>query len=538
MSRCVRNALIIAFGLFWSAACFGQTCFPEVAKLLRSDAGTSDFFGNSAGLHGDIAAIGGPNRDNFTGCAYAFLRTGWAWSQGVKLIPSDGFRGDKFGAAIAVNGSTIAVGAPNKGSFNGQAYVFVQVGNTNTWSQQAIVLPSDPAANDVFATSVAVDSDTLVLGAPGKNTNAGAAYVFIRTAGVWTQQAKLLQNDPASNDRFGASVAVFGDTAVIGAPGKSASAGAAYVFIRAAGVWSQQAKLLPADPAANDQFGFAVAAGSNTALVGAVAKSSFAGAAYAFTRAGTVWTQQQKLLPGDPSSGSRFGGSMSLSGEAALIGAYSKSSFAGAAYYFTRSGTVWTQRKKLTASDGAANDQYAWSLAMHADTLVIGANAKASGTGAAYAYAVEPIPTIGQQPIETRVCPGGDASFSLVASAHAPLSYSWRKDGSPLSDGVRPSGAVISGSASAVLSLHGATASEAGAFSCVISTACGSVTSNTAALLVCIADFNCDGSVDDFDNFDFLNALFANDTSADINGDTSVDDFDYFDFLNALFGGC
>jgi MYXO-CTERM domain-containing protein len=161
--------------------------------------------------------------------------------------------------------------------------------------------------------------------------------VFVRSGGAWTQQAKLLANDKAAQDQFGVSVALTGDPALVGAHqdddgGKDS--GAAYVFARSSGVWTQQAKLLPNDGAEYDWFGVSVALTGDTALVGA---SGHIGSAYVFARSSDVWTQQAKLLANDGAENDRFGVSVALSEDMALVGAAwddDKAPNAGAVYVF------------------------------------------------------------------------------------------------------------------------------------------------------------------------------------------------------------
>ena len=147
--------------------------------------------------------------------------------------------------------------------------MFVRSGAT--WSQQQELTASDGAATTNFGYSVSVSGDTAVIGASGKNSsNQGAAYVFVRSGGAWTQQQELTASDGAAGDNFGYSVAVSGDTAVIGAYGKNSNQGAAYVFVRSGGVWSQQQELTASDGAACDDFGHSVSVSGDTAVIGAI----------------------------------------------------------------------------------------------------------------------------------------------------------------------------------------------------------------------------------------------------------------------------
>jgi hypothetical protein len=257
------------------------------------------------------------------------------------------------------------------------------------WTQQAKLVASDAADEDWFGYSVALDGDTAVVGAhqvdlPGK-ADAGAAYVFVRSGSVWSPQTKLAALDGVASDYFGRSVAISGETAVIGAngadlPGKD-SAGAAYVFVRTGSVWTPQARLSASDAAAFDNLGFSVAVDMDTALVGSIfddhAGGSNAGSAYVFFRAGGAWSQQAKLTASDAASSDSFGRAVALAGDVAVVGAnqddHAGGSNAGSAYLFSRTGGSWTQRAKATASDSASSDFFGSSVAMDGTTVVIGA---------------------------------------------------------------------------------------------------------------------------------------------------------------------
>ncbi len=332
------------------------------------------------------------------------------WTQQQKLTASDGAANDVFGATVSVSGDTAVIGAYGKNSGQGAAYVFVR--SSGVWSQQQKLTAADGAANDLFGLSVSVSGDTAVIGADGKNNFQGAAYVFVRSSGVWSQQQKLTASDGAAGDAFGRSVWVGGDTAMIGASGKNSSQGATYVFVRSSGVWSQQQKLTASDGAANDWFGLSVSVSGDTAVIGASNKNSDQGAAYVFVRSSGVWSQQQKLTASDGAANDDFGYSVSVSGDTAVIGADGKNSLQGAAYVFVRSSGVWSQQQELTASDGAANDYFGWSVSVSGDTAVIGAGNKNSFQGAAYVFAV---PMLGTNALLVGSA-GGTSSVVLASS--------------------------------------------------------------------------------------------------------------------------
>jgi len=255
--------------------------------------------------------------------------------------------------------------------------------------QQARLTAVDGAAGDEFGWSVAISGDTAVVGAPyddiGANADQGSAYVFVRSGVTWGQQQKLSAADGAADDFFGCSVAIAGDSAVVGAcgddVGANANQGSAYVFVRSGVTWGQQAKLTAADGAANDTFGCSVAIAGETAVVGApnddVGATANQGSAYVFVRSGVTWTQQQKLVAGDGAVYDNFGSSVAIAGETAVMGAPNHDvgahSAQGSAYAFVRSGTTWSEQTQLVAADGATDDWFGYSVALSGDTAVVGA---------------------------------------------------------------------------------------------------------------------------------------------------------------------
>ncbi len=249
-----------------------------------------------------------------------------------------------------------------------------------------------------FGSSVSLSSDgkTALIGALGTNNFTGGAYVFQRSADGWALAATLAASDGAREDAFGSAVALSsdGNTALIGAPGKNDTQGEAYAFTRSGATWNEQQKLIASGGASGDYFGSSVALSSdgNTALIGAYGKDGFEGAAYAFARYSGFWNQQQELTASDRAPNNRFGYSVTLSagGNMALIGA-PKSNLEGAAYAFTSSDGSWSQQQEqqeLTAWDGAASDQFGISVSLSSDgnTALIGADNRNSGQGAAYAF--------------------------------------------------------------------------------------------------------------------------------------------------------
>ncbi len=355
----------------------------------------------------------------------------------AKLTASDGAEGDSFGHSVAVNGSTAVVSAyqdddDNRGDDSGSAYVFTK-DSSGKWTQQAKLTASDGAAGDEFGISVAVDGDTVVVGAQkddddNRGDDSGSAYVFVKPAGGWanaTETAKLTASDGAAGDLFGISVAVDGDTVVVGAQkddddDRGDDSGSAYVFVKPNGGWDDwdeldsddkdklTAKLTASDGSATDSFGWAVAADSDTVVIGAFGDDrtiddtdiANLGAAYVFTKPAGGWanaTETAKLTAPDAEAADLFGVSVAVDGEVVLVGAHleDENAFgAGAAYVFTKPAGGWADVDdddvtKLTASDGESNDRFGLSVAVDGSTAVIGANDHTHGTeksGSAYVF--------------------------------------------------------------------------------------------------------------------------------------------------------
>jgi hypothetical protein len=248
--------------------------------------------------------------------------------------------------------------------------------------QQAKLTAAGGAAGDHVGASVAIAGSTAVVGADGTNSGTGAAYVFTRSGATWSQQAELTAAGGAAGDDFGASVAIAGSAAVIGAPDFTGSGtGAAYTFIHSA-TWTQQAKLTAAAGATGDDFGRSVAIAGSTAVAGADGTKSATGAAYVF-----VLPFQQARVAATGHARDYFGWSVAISGSTAVVGAYGTSKGAGVAYVFVRSGTTWSQQAELTNPGGAAADGFGYAVAVAGSTAVVGADGETnSATGAAYLF--------------------------------------------------------------------------------------------------------------------------------------------------------
>ena len=353
---------------------------------------------------------------------------------------------DGFGYSLALAGDTLVVGAPGEASADGNqtdnsavdsgaVYVFTRTGSN--WSQQAYLKASNTEANDGFGVSVALAGDTLVVGAPGEASNAtginnsevnnnapnsGAVYVFTRTGTDWSQQAYVKASNTETNDGFGESVALAGDTLAVGATGESSDAtgidggqgnnlapesGAVYVFTRTGSDWTQQAYVKASNTGGVDWFGYSVALADDTLAVGAIFEASNAtgingnqgnnsapesGAVYVFTRTNETWVQQAYVKASNAGAGDLFGSSIALVGDTLAVGAFGEASAngnptnnsatdSGAAYVFTRTGSEWSQQAYVKASNPGSFDLFGSSIALSGGTLAVGAFGEASADG-------------------------------------------------------------------------------------------------------------------------------------------------------------
>jgi hypothetical protein len=404
-------------------------------KIQASDKQGSDLFGYSVAIDGDYAIVGSRNEDTGAadaGAAYIFKRDGTSWSEQAKIQASDKQGSDMFGHSVAISGDYAIVGALYEDTTDaGAAYIFKRDGTS--WTEQAKIQASDKQAYDLFGNSVSISEDYAIVGAPYEDssaTDAGAAYIFKRDGTSWTEQTKIQASDPGANVLFGHSVAISGDYAIVGAHQEdagAADAGAAYIFKRDGTSWTEQAKIQASDKQMGDQFGYSVAISGDYAIVGSQqedAGGTNAGAAYIFKRDGTSWTEQTKIQASDPGVDDRFGYSVAISGDYAIVGAHQEdtgAADAGAAYIFKRDGTSWTEQAKIQASDKAGSDQFGFSVAISGDYTVVGALYEDTGdtnAGGAYIYSAADItptpPSLTYDGITNLKITGAEASSTIT----------------------------------------------------------------------------------------------------------------------------
>ena len=373
----------------------------QLFKLLADDGGQQDNFGWSVAISGETAIVGARLDDDngsASGSGYLFdISDPNNPVQLFKLLANDGAVNDHFGSSVAISGTTAIVGAvldDDNGTNSGSAYLF----DTTTGLQIAKLLPDDGAADDQFGKSVAISGETGIVGAWFDDDNgplSGSAYLFdIGEPKNPFQIAKLLPDDGAAGDQCGWSVAITSTTAIVGAPDDNDNgndSGSAYLFDASTG--EQITKLLADDGAAGDAFGLSVAITGDTAIVGAVGdddNGTNSGSAYRFDISDPANPAQiAKLLPNDGAEDDLFGYSLGISDDTIVIAApHAFNPGIGSAYLFDT--TTGEQIAKLIAKDGGEHDEFGFSVAMNEATAIVGAsqddNDNGDGAGSAYLF--------------------------------------------------------------------------------------------------------------------------------------------------------
>jgi hypothetical protein len=424
----------------------GPGAWGHVQKVTGSDVLEYDGFGTAVAISGDTIVAGAPRHSaagSRSGTAYVFDVTETGGPGDAPLAPdevdqavaTDGADGDLLGAAIAISGSTMVVGAPDDDGGAGSAYVFRRDPGGEEWSQVRKLVGA--ATADRFGSSVAIDGDTIAVGAPesdeaaacsGAQCDAGSVYVFDRdfepeaplapVSDNWGLVTRLEAADADAGDRFGAAVAIDRGRIVAGAPADddaascldaSCDSGSVYLFERnhdssapsapSPEAWGQRRKLTLSAGVAQDRFGSSVAIDGDTLAVGAPGGSTgVAGnAAYVFTRntgGADAWGEAGRLIADDASTGDAFGVSVGVSRDRVVVGAPRDGNASGSAYLFERNAggaDAWGQLAKLTATDADSGDRFGTAVAIAADTVAIGAwqdydGGTGSQSGSAYVF--------------------------------------------------------------------------------------------------------------------------------------------------------
>ena len=365
------------------------------SKVFASDGQAADYFGGSVSIDGDRAIIGADGTDvgayENQGAAYIFERDAGVWTQKQKLVPTVGVANHNFGQSVSISGDHAIIGANGPGwSIPGSAYFFERV--NGVWVQKQKVTAPAAQANDNFGWSVSIDRNYAVVGAiyhdVGDNEGQGLAFVYELVGTTWTYKSTLTATLGQEGDYFGWSVSISGGRAIVGAlyhqVGANAEQGSAYIFERdAGGAWAQKQQLTASDGSAYDEFGSSVSISGDRAVVGAymhdIGGNGNQGSAYVFERVGGGWTatETQRLTASDGAGGDRFGRSVSISGDRAVVGTANDvvaGLRTGSAYVFELEAEEgWKQVQKLVASDRTTDASFGESASISGDRSIVGA---------------------------------------------------------------------------------------------------------------------------------------------------------------------
>ena len=404
------------------------------AYIKASDPGVQDNFGYSVAVSGDTMAIGAPYADGASGelessgAVYLFERGSTSWQQSMVLEAPNAGAGDRFGWSVALSEDTLVVGAvwedsgsekmegqsEESGRNTGAAYVFVR--GEGGWELQAFLKATEIRDTDEFGFSVAVDGDTIVVGAPlhdGSQQDVGAVYMFRRSGDSWSEDGASFGSE--TRDQFGRSVAVDGDNFIVGAPGEDPfGGGAVHIFVRQESGWERGDRIAASNQGFpflfgndGDRFGHSVGISDGTIVVGAhlepsrslggVAVADGSGAVYVFVQGDGGWVEQAYLKASNAESFDKFGWSVAIEGDLIAVSARDEdggssgidgdgmsnvTSLSGSTYLFSRFGTDWSECAYIKSSNTDVGDQFGWSVALSGATLVVSAHEEdSSATG-------------------------------------------------------------------------------------------------------------------------------------------------------------
>jgi hypothetical protein len=390
--------------------------FEPVKKITASDGAAGDFFGVSVSISGDTAIVGAEGDDGYKGAAYIFERNrGGAnnWGEVKKLTGSGTTQpaGDQsvsnFGYSVSISGDTAIVGM-NALVQDSYAWIFERnAGGANNWGEVKRIRHDELFEFDWFGYSVSISGDTVIVGAwygsPVTGGSVGGrAYIFERNKGGtnnWGQVKMLLPSDTVQFDGFGVSVSISGDTAIVCDPENK---GSVYIFERNTGGadnWGEVKKITASDGAVLDNFGYSLSISNDIVVIGAFNDDNGKGSAYIYERnrgGMNNWGEVKKLTASDGAANDQFGISVSISVDTVIVGASGDDNSKGSAYIFKRNtGGIdnWGQVKKLTASDGAAGDEFGYSVSISGDTAIVGSVGDDNVKGSAHIFASTATPT-------------------------------------------------------------------------------------------------------------------------------------------------
>jgi hypothetical protein len=403
----------------------------ETDELTSPRIGSGDDFGWCVAIDGKTVVVGAPGDDDRgteSGACYVYDATGVDWSETRKIEHHGGDAGDRFGHSVDIDGEYFVAGAPHGDGVvpnAGMAHVYKL--EDGVWSPYQRLFASDGAGGSQFGCSVAISGSTIVVGAwqsGSAGMSSGSAYVFELRGTAWVEEEQLVAPDAAAFDLFGNAVAIDGDTIAVGTFGDDdlgPASGGVHVYSRQSGQWLHTQKLLPATGGTQDLFGSSVALRGDTLVVGATGDDDAgvdAGAAFVFDWTGTAFEESVKLF-GDPGAvGSEFGASVAISSDESTVAVGAPDDLdlgvaTGAAYLFPRVAGAFGASSKLVAQSGAAGLEFGHRVAIELDDVIVGAPETWGGTAYAYSAGGLTCPALDASPTSLSVISGGTQKLDL-----------------------------------------------------------------------------------------------------------------------------
>ncbi|MFL2856828.1 MAG: HYR domain-containing protein [Planctomycetota bacterium] len=363
-------------------------CSPGTADLVGIGLAFGGGFGSAVDSTADFAVVGAPDDDLLgtnTGSANIFKRTGTRWAEEMKIFGVAATLEDRFGAAVAIESDLAAIGAPGKLQGRGAVFLYRRVGN-GWWNYEGTLTAFDAPLGAAFGSAIAIENETIFVGAPGtlNGLGSGSVYVFTHESGMWLQDQKLESDQLTDGDMLGCSIAVHGGTVAIGAPGHESggvtNSGSVLIFEESAGIYTESLMLSAETPSPFATFGYSLDVNHDHLLVGAPGENVDSGAAYLHNRLASMWINQQKIEPEDIDESGLFGADVGLDVKTAVISAPAAGSDQGQVVIYRKSGLDWIKEAPLSpVSDRIAGDFYGSSLSCQLPFLIVGSSGDSSG---------------------------------------------------------------------------------------------------------------------------------------------------------------
>lgn len=371
-------SLVCLFGVTTMKAQYAQT-----AKIVSENREDRAEYGTSVAMIEDFAIVGASRETFASGAAYVYVKDAeGVWSNSQRLTAFDPNDGAEFGGGVKFSEDylVVAAGRADVQSTQRAGALYIYDYQNSNWEYSTKLVATDysiDAKLGMNPTSMDVEGNTIVAGAPGENVWTGSVYVFTREAGTWTETQKILSPTPQQSVSFGIGVSISGDYLMVGANEEDGGRGAVYVYLKDVnGLWEYDQTLEASDAAINDYFGTSVSLSGEQLVVGAYGANSEEGSAYIFERDNEgTWVEVQKLNGATSTEGTQFGWSTDIQPNYMAVSAPHIYGFeAGEVYFFKREGNgTWVEDQVIQGADTVGEDFYGWSVAMFEKQLIVGA---------------------------------------------------------------------------------------------------------------------------------------------------------------------